>query len=341
LIAVALGVEVKALLRPTPLVPACQESITAEGVVVKTETGTSEVVLIIDRDFDDYTEEEQERLLQAVKQLIGLAGVLRVVRKRRGSVLLTLELTQKQIEHLRRAVEAGDLAAFGVVGIRVPDDEEGFPPGWPGSAGNVPAETTATRPSSPGRLANAEDLWGFSTFVDVYGPTASAYCRRMGLSEENAAEVTQECYRRVARSIHALRLQGDAGDHTRGGFRNWLLAVTRIACQDFLYHASHERQGQGDDEAWVHLPAYAEPPDEGQAWDQDYRAAASKVAIKIIEAEVERRTWQAFQRTAIGNDAAEDVAADLGMSVNAVYVAKSRVLDRLREVMKELDADIP
>jgi hypothetical protein len=94
----------------------------------ETETVTSEVVLIIDRDFDNYTEEEQERLLQAVKCLIGLGGVLRVVRKCRGSVLLTLELTQKQIEHLRRAVEAGDLAAFGVVGIRVPglvpDDSE-------------------------------------------------------------------------------------------------------------------------------------------------------------------------------------------------------------------------
>jgi RNA polymerase sigma-70 factor (ECF subfamily) len=54
--------------------------------------------------------------------------------------------------------------------------------------------------------------------------------------------------------------------------------------------------------------------------------------LRQIEPEFKPETWQAFRRVTLDGVPAEQVAADLGLSVNAVYVAKARVMQRLREL---------
>jgi RNA polymerase sigma factor (sigma-70 family) len=86
-----------------------------------TAVSTDPIELIIDRDFDTYTQDDQERLLTAIKHLLGMKGDIRVS-KRRGSVRMKLELTPEQSERLYWAVKEGELKRFDVVDAEAIED---------------------------------------------------------------------------------------------------------------------------------------------------------------------------------------------------------------------------
>jgi TIR domain len=89
-----------------------RESSMGEVVI---DTDTARIELTIDRDFDSYTDQEKNRLLTAIKELLAISSDIRVTSKKRGSVKLTLELTVEQAKRLLWAVKAGKFAEFGVV----------------------------------------------------------------------------------------------------------------------------------------------------------------------------------------------------------------------------------
>lgn len=102
-------------------------------------TGTATVEITINREFDSYTSDEQNKLLSVIATMLEIAGDVRVVAKRRGSVKLSLELTSGQAERLLWAVKAGDLAEFGVVNAEIVN---------PGSATTDDKSDDRTRGSS-------------------------------------------------------------------------------------------------------------------------------------------------------------------------------------------------
>src|SRR6185436_15505486 len=71
-------------------------------------------------------------------------------------------------------------------------------------------------------------------------------------------------------------------------------------------------------------------------WEDDYRHALLACAAEVVRPQVQEATWQAFWRTSLEGVPVEAVAGALGMSVGAVYVARSRVMARLREAIEEL-----
>src|SRR5208282_5272345 len=66
-------------------------------------------------------------------------------------------------------------------------------------------------------------------------------------------------------------------------------------------------------------------------WDQEHDQYVLQRLRELIEPEFNAKSWQSFTRTALKGERAAAVAADLGMTVNAVLLAKSRVLRRLRQ----------
>ncbi len=93
------------------------DSDSAAGVI--TDMGTREIELVIAKDFDSYTVEEQDHLLAAIKQLLNVPGDILVRSKRRGSVRLTLLLTPEKTEQLYWAVKRGELEGLGVVDAKL------------------------------------------------------------------------------------------------------------------------------------------------------------------------------------------------------------------------------
>jgi RNA polymerase sigma-70 factor (ECF subfamily) len=90
-------------------------------------------------------------------------------------------------------------------------------------------------------------------------------------------------------------------------------------------------RGSGDSAVQDWLANQPDHVDESAVWDREYERRLLDVAAEQVRLEFENPTWQAFWRTAVEGQPAKEAAEGLGMSVGAVYIAKSRVLNRIKE----------
>jgi RNA polymerase sigma-70 factor (ECF subfamily) len=169
----------------------------------------------------------------------------------------------------------------------------------------------------------ATDPQAWQKLAQLYAPLVYRWCRSRGLQAADTEDVVQE----VFRTIHA-RLPEFRRDHPGGSFRGWLWTITWHKLGDFFRRSS--RPGaQGSGPLLDGLAAVEPPPAEAGGL---YRRA-----IALVRDEFEEHTWQAFWRVVVEERAPAVVAEELQLSVNAVYLAKSRVLRRLREALGDAD----
>jgi RNA polymerase sigma factor (sigma-70 family) len=189
----------------------------------------------------------------------------------------------------------------------------------------------ATRPSLLVRIRDARDREAWGQFVEVYAPLVYDMARRRGLQDADAADLTQDVLRSVAGAIGRLDY-----DPRRGTFRSWLFTVTRNALNTFFDAQRRLPRGSGDSAVQDWLANQADPADESAVWDREYERRLLDVAAEQVRLEFENPTWQAFWRTAVEGQTAREAAEGLGMSVGAVYIARSRVLSRIKEKVAQL-----
>ncbi len=176
--------------------------------------------------------------------------------------------------------------------------------------------------------AHRPEAW--ERLVDLYGPVVYRWCRLSGIKPEDAADVVQEVFGAVAGHIAGFRRRrpGDS-------FTAWLATITRSKICDFFRRRRDRPEARGGTDAQQLLLEIPDIPDFSQ--ESGHGAARDMLprrALELVRAEFENRTWEAFWRAAVDGHAAADIAEDLGMTLHAVYKAKSRVLRRLRQ---ELD----
>jgi RNA polymerase sigma-70 factor (ECF subfamily) len=184
-------------------------------------------------------------------------------------------------------------------------------------------DSFSTRPSLLLRIRDSQDSLAWSEFVQLYAPMIYAFSRKRGLQDADAADITQEVLRSVARS--AGRFEYAA---SRGGFRRWLFTVTRNEVNDHLTGARRVPGTNAETQTIDQLAAAA--PDDAAEWDNEYEQRVLRWAAERIRKTVKESTWNAFWQTAVEGREPEEVARSLGMTVGAVYIAKSRVIARLR-----------
>jgi RNA polymerase sigma factor (sigma-70 family) len=195
------------------------------------------------------------------------------------------------------------------------------------------ASDLPTRPSLLLRLRDAGDDAAWSQFVAIYTPLMFAFCRRRGLSETDAGDVTQDALKAVAGAIP--RFEYDPG---RSSFRNWLFTVVRSKLNDFL--AAQARQPRLAGATTVQRFVEREPDRAlEETWRLEYQANLVRWAASQIQRDFTPPTWNAFWRTAIEGEPAETVAVELGLTLNALYIARSRVTKRLREMLRSVEED--
>ncbi|MCI0378069.1 MAG: sigma-70 family RNA polymerase sigma factor [Gemmataceae bacterium] len=192
-----------------------------------------------------------------------------------------------------------------------------------------------TRPSLLARLCDHRDDESWAQFVAIYGPLVYGFARKQGLQDADAADLTQEALRQVARSM-----RGFSYDPARGTFRGWLFTVVRHLLTKFGKRLHAPGQGTGDTEALHRLEQIADSAEEMSAlWDAEHERQLYAWAADQVRREVQDSTWQAFHATAVLGQAPAQVAQNLGMTLAAVYLAKNRVMVRLKARVRELDAD--
>ena len=191
-----------------------------------------------------------------------------------------------------------------------------------------------TRPSLLFRIRDAENQQAWSQFVDIYAPLIHRFAQRSGLQDADAADLTQD----VLQSVHDAIGRLDY-DPQRGTFRSWLFTIARNRIKNFLKRQSRHPRGTGDTkikQALENQPAAADELE--SCWDEDYEQRIFHWAADQIRPEFQERSWQAFWQTAVAGEPTKQVAATLSMSLGAVYVAKSRVLARLKEQIEQIEA---
>jgi RNA polymerase sigma-70 factor (ECF subfamily) len=182
-------------------------------------------------------------------------------------------------------------------------------------------------------MRKTQDNEAWHTFVDLYAPLIYRFGRKHRLQDADAADLTQDVLHSVA-----LALQDGKYDPALGSFRSWLYTVARNALYKMLRRHRREPIGSGDTQEQVRFQQIPAIEDEDH-WGHEYRKRLFAWGCEAIRDEFRPTTWQAFWRTAVAEERVEQVAEELGMSAGAVYVARSRVLTRLKEKVEEIDSD--
>jgi len=197
------------------------------------------------------------------------------------------------------------------------------------------ADSVLTRPSLLARIKDTGDRQAWAEFVDIYAPLIYGYALKQGLQDADAADLTQEVLGAVARS--AARLDYDP---RRGTFRGYLFRVVRNELCDFGTARKRHKPGTGDTNVRRQLEEQPAPSDdEVAAWEREYERQLFALACGHVRGDFQESTWQAFWLTAIQGKSGKEVAGVLGMTTAAVYLAKRRVTERLKEQIEYLRAE--
>jgi RNA polymerase sigma-70 factor (ECF subfamily) len=181
----------------------------------------------------------------------------------------------------------------------------------------------STSPTLLDRLRQPGGSQAWERFVRLYTPLLLAWARRQGFQEADAEDVVQEV---LVKLIHAL-----PGYETREGqsFRGWLFRVSVNQCRDFRRRKA-TRALPGD----AGLAAVSDPSRESELEETEYRRLLVGRGLQLVRPDFDDRTWAAFVGLMVEGRPAADLAAELNLTKNAVFLARHRVLKRLRE---ELD----
>ncbi|MHC4880784.1 MAG: RNA polymerase sigma factor [Planctomycetota bacterium] len=172
-----------------------------------------------------------------------------------------------------------------------------------------------------------EQAW--ENLVYIYGPLVETWCRKWTLRSEDVADVFQEVFAAVDQRIHAFRKERPSDS-----FRGWLWTITRNKVTDHIRRVTRLPQATGGTDA--HMRIQQVPLEEPLDDAESTVISPAHRGLDLIRSSFTDQTWQAFEAVAVHGRTPKDVAADLGMEPMAVYKAKSRVMQRLREELAEL-----
>jgi RNA polymerase sigma-70 factor (ECF subfamily) len=170
------------------------------------------------------------------------------------------------------------------------------------------------------RRPEASQAW--ERFVRLYTPLLWHWARRIGLQDQDAADLVQDVLVQLVRKLPAFRYEPGRS------FRGWMRMVLLNKWRD-----RPRRPAMAELETAIDV---VEPSDGDALEEREYRLYVVGRALKLMADHFEPATWRAYRETVMHGRPAAEVAAELGMTLNALYLAKSRVLARLRQELNGL-----
>ena len=185
------------------------------------------------------------------------------------------------------------------------------------------------------QLKDLSNTRAWEEFVARYAPRIFGWCRRHGLQESDASDITQEVLGKLVKAMQTFQYNA-----SRGRFRSWLKTVTNNAVRDFARELTGPGRGSGGTTVQRNLSAIQDPQTLQELKDT-IRAEVERELLLAAEERVQRRvqehTWQAYRLTANNRLTASEAAQQLQLTVSDIYVAKSRVIKMLRAEIEDLD----
>ncbi len=175
------------------------------------------------------------------------------------------------------------------------------------------------------RLKRADEPAAWGRFVRTYSPLLYGWACRIGLQDADALDLVQEVFTALVRKLPEFSYDADRG------FREWLWVVTK---NKYLERARRKRlpidAGAAPDEV-------AGRPGESVE-EEEFRRHLLGRLVPAMREQFQPATWAAFWEVTVAGRPPADVARDLGLTVDAVYKAKARVLARLHADLSDLAA---
>jgi RNA polymerase sigma-70 factor (ECF subfamily) len=203
------------------------------------------------------------------------------------------------------------------------------------SLSNLMVPQPETRPSLIVRLTSPRDQTAWGEFLSLYEPLILRLMRRHGLQESDAHDVCQQVLAAVARDVGQWKPDG-----RQASFRRWLFQVSRNRLLKYLTKERGEVRGTGGTDAHLEISRLPDGNDSiAVQFEREFRQQLLAWGAQQIRGEFQDSTWQAFWRTCVGGQTVAEVATELGTTAGNVYVARSRIIARLREKVREVEHD--
>lgn len=184
-----------------------------------------------------------------------------------------------------------------------------------------------TSPTLLNAIRGSGDADAWTELVGLYGPLIRGWLVRIGARQSDVDDMVQEVLTVVVRRVDEFERNPQAGS-----FRSWL---RKIAVNCWRVHI-RKQQRQADAVGGTQFGEFVaelEDPDSGlsRLWNREHDQHVIEHLFKEIRNEVSENTWRAFERFALQGRSAAEVADELGVTENAVFIAKSRVMTKLRQ----------
>jgi RNA polymerase sigma-70 factor, ECF subfamily len=175
------------------------------------------------------------------------------------------------------------------------------------------------------RQTPSDSAW--ERLVDLYTPLIRDWLRRHVVLDQDVDDLVQEVLAIVVRKMPEFQRRPQTG-----AFRRWLRTIT-VNCLRGFWRAQRSRPKIAENDGFAHVLDELEDPNSAlsKLWDQEHDDHVARQLLVMIRPRFEAKTWQAFQRVALEAIPVDQVASELGMTANAVFIAKSRVMHLIRQ----------
>jgi len=186
------------------------------------------------------------------------------------------------------------------------------------------------------RVQSSSEQESWDRLTSIYTPVLQRWLRQYELQSSDADDLIQDVLSVVARDVKSFEHNG-----RRGAFRNWLKTILINRLRNFWRSRNYRPVAGGGSDYQLHLQQLEDPASAVSAvWDREHDQMVLARLWAMIEPRFSEKTCSAFRRQVMDGLSAAEAAEELDMSVNAVLIAKSRVLKELRREGQGLLEDL-
>jgi RNA polymerase sigma-70 factor (ECF subfamily) len=189
---------------------------------------------------------------------------------------------------------------------------------------------TTTKALEELRESNDAAVW--RQFQEYFYPVVANFAKAGGLSLADAQDAAQQVMLEFVQAFRAGKYERE-----KGRLSSWLYGLARRVVQNYRRHLPREQLISDNTSGTAFWDGIADKESTKKLWDKEWREMALEKVLQQVRKETDKNVFEAFELYALKGKNVTEVAEQLGISRNAVYIAKSRVLTRLRQLQKEFE----
>ena len=181
-------------------------------------------------------------------------------------------------------------------------------------------------------LKDSNDALAWSSFRDHFYPVILNFAKTLGLSATDAEDAAQETMLAFLKAFRSGKYHRE-----KGQLSHWLFGVARRVILNFRKRLPRDYVIEDDTTGTSFWDMVADENAIKHTWDSEWRRMVLERCMQQARKELDQKVFEAFELYAICQRPVEEVSQTLGMSRNAVYIAKSRALSKLRQLQKDFE----